>query len=399
MTQSGAGDRWLLPAGFEETLPPRAAHLELMRRRLLDLFASWGYELVVPPFIEYVDSLLVGAGQDLDLRTFKLIDQVSGRLLGVRADMTPQVARIDAHHLRCEHPARYCYLGTVLHALPGGLSGSRSPIQVGAELFGHDGVESDCEVLSLMLQTLAEAGLCNLHLDVGHVGIYRALARHAGLDSEQEALLHEAMQRKAHDEVDELLRRFGSPAPATHMLASLAGLAGEHGVLQEAGRALAGAGDEVLAHLARLQALAVGMRLRCPQIPLHFDLAELRGYRYHTGVVFAAFVPGHGHEVARGGRYDSIGREFGHPRPATGFSADLKTLVEIGHRPATEAKRGVLAPWCDETGFEEAVGRLRAAGERVVYTLPGQKGNEVDLRCDRVLVRVGDDWALRPLES
>ena len=397
--RDGARARWMLPAGFEETLPPRAATLETLRRDLIDLLACWGYELVVTPFIEYVDTLQIGAGQDLDLRTFKLIDQLSGRLLGVRADMTPQVARIDAHHLRTANPVRLCYLGTVLHALPDGRSGSRSPIQVGAELFGHDGVESDCEVLQLMLETLATAGVENLHLDIGHVGIYRVLAACANLGSEREAMLHEALQRKAHDDVAALLAEFAVAPAVADMLAALGELNGGVEVLQLARERLSGAGDEVMAHLDRLTALSAMVRKRNPDVPLHFDLAELRGYRYHTGVVFAALVPGHGQEVARGGRYDSIGREFGEARPATGFSADLKTLAELGGQPPAALRPGVYAPWSDEPGFDAEVRRLRAAGERVVYGLPGQSGDAGDMQCDQVLEPGPSGWCLRPVGS
>ena len=392
-------ERWLLPAGFEETLPPRAAQLEALRRKLMDLLATWGYEFVVTPFIEYVDALRVGAGQDLDLRTFKLIDQMSGRLLGVRADMTPQVSRIDAHHLKCEQPVRLCYLGTVLHALPDGRSGSRSPIQVGAELFGHDGVESDAEVLLLMLEMLARAGLEQLHLDIGHVGIYRALAAAAALDDECEARLHEALQRKAHDDVRALLAEFGVSGTIATMLAALAELNGGEEVLTEARTQLAAAGTQVHAHLDRLQALAVALRTRAAGVPLHFDLAELRGYRYHTGVVFAALVPGHGEEVARGGRYDSIGREFGQARPATGFSADLKTLLELGGGEPPAALPGIFAPWSDEAGFDEAVRRLRDAGNRVVYGLPGQSGEAAEMHCDRVLQKSAEGWTSCVIED
>lgn len=392
-------ERWLLPAGFEETLPPRAAQLEALRRQLVDLLASWGYDLVVTPFIEYVDALRVGAGQDLDLRTFKLIDQMSGRLLGVRADMTPQVSRIDSHHLRSDQPVRLCYLGTVLHALPDGRSGSRSPFQVGAELFGHDGAQSDAEVLLLMLETLACAGLEHLHLDIGHVGIYRALAAAAGLGSEREARLHEALQRKAHDDVRALLAEFRIEPALAAMLASLADLNGGEEVLAQARRQLAAAGEDVHAHLDRVEAVAVTLRTRCPDVPLHFDLAELRGYSYHTGVVFAALVPGHGEEVARGGRYDSIGREFGHARPATGFSADLKTLVALGGESPPAPRPGIFAPWSIDGGFEDEVRRLRDAGERVVYGLLGQNGGAAEMNCDRLLHQDAAGWSLRVIED
>ena len=210
-------NRWLLPEGIEEVLPQQARQLEVMRRGLLDLFQSWGYELVMPPFIEYIDSLLTGTGNDLDLQTFKLTDQLTGRMMGVRADMTPQVARIDAHHLKSTAPTRLCYLGTVLHTRPDGFAGSRSLLQVGAELFGHAGIESDVEVLSLMVETLKQAGIENLYLDLGHVGVYRGLVDQAGLDVEQEAVLFDALQRKANPEISELLNEWSLPKADAHM--------------------------------------------------------------------------------------------------------------------------------------------------------------------------------------
>ena len=242
-------NRWLLPEGIEEALPPQARQLESMRRSLLDLFQSWGYELVMPPFIEYIESLLTGTGNDLDLQTFKLTDQLTGRMMGVRADMTPQVARIDAHHLKSDAPTRLCYLGTVLHTRPGGFAGSRSLLQVGAELFGHPGIESDVEVLSLMVETLKKAGVDDLYLDLGHVGIYRGLVDQAGLDAEQEAILFDALQRKAKPEITELLNDWSLPKAVTQMLTRLTELNGNGSVLTEARSALKKASKPVQAAL------------------------------------------------------------------------------------------------------------------------------------------------------
>jgi ATP phosphoribosyltransferase regulatory subunit len=391
-----AGDRWLLPAGIEETLPPEAGRLEVHRRALLDLFSSWGYELVIPPLIEYLESLLTGIGQDLDLQTFKLIDQLTGRLMGVRADMTPQVARIDAHRLHREGPVRLCYLGTVLHTRPDGLSGSRSPIQVGAELYGHAGVESDCEVLCLMLEALAAAGVGPVHVDVGHAGIFRALAAQAGIDAEQEATLFDALQRKARAEIDALLGDYQVERATRRLIAALPELNGDRQVLCEARALLAGASQAAFTALECLERLAALMQRHDPGAPLYFDLAELRGYRYEQGVVFAAFVPGHGQEVARGGRYDQIGKVFGRARPATGFSADLKTLVRLGTgTPGLGDKRGILAPWSDDGDLRALVRRLRAGGERVVQELPGQSVSAGALGCDRVLRRKGGRWQVQ----
>lgn len=391
-----AKDRWLLPEGIEEVLPPQAEHLERLRRRLLDLYRSWGYELVMPPFIEYLESLLTGTGTDLDLQTFKLTDQLTGRLMGVRADMTPQVARIDAHQLKRDVPVRLCYLGTVLRTRPEGFAGSRGPLQVGAELFGHAGIESDMEVLCLMLETLKVTGIENTHVDLGHVGIYRGLAREAGLETGQEAALFDALQRKAKPEIEELLAQCRVAADHAGMLEALVDLNGGAEVLGEARQLMRGAGASVQEALDYLDGVAQVVQRRLPDVPLYFDLAELRGYHYQTGVVFAAFLPGHGQEIARGGRYDDIGRVFGRARPATGFSADLKTLIALGRDGTCETGTGgIFAPASDDAGLHVLVRELRAKGERVIFALPGQAGGAREMGCDRVLVeRRGAGWVV-----
>jgi len=389
-----ARDRWLLPEGVEEVLPPEAAHIERMRRRVLDLFASWGYELCIPPLIEYLESLLTGTGPDLDLQTFKLIDQVSGRLMGVRADMTPQVARIDAHQLGREEPVRLCYIGTVLHTRPDGLSGTRTPIQVGAELYGHGAIESDCEIVSLMLETLAIAGVEDVHVGIGHMGIFRALARRAALEPATEAELFAALQRKAHAEIGAILREAGVAAREARALEALADLNGGDAVLDEAERLL-GEAPEARGALGRLRALGRFVRGHA-RARLHFDLAELRGYRYERGVVFAAFVPGHGGEVARGGRYDGLGEAFGRSREAIGFSTDLRTLVELGALPAEPAS-GIFSPWPDDGQLAARVRELRRRGERVLCELPGQGGDAARMGCDRRLVQEDGTWVVRPV--
>ena len=389
-------DRWLLPEGIEELLPPEADQLEKLRRQLLDMFATWGYELVMPPFIEYLESLLIGTGNQLDLQTFKLTDQLTGRLMGVRADITPQVARIDAHHWRRAHPSRLCYIGTVLHTRPEVLGGSRSPLQVGAELYGHSGPESDLEILSLMMETLQAAGVRELYLDLGHVAIFRALAGFAGLSGEVEARLFDALQRKARPEIEQMLAEADIADPARGMLAALADLNGGAEVLERAHQCLAAAPPAVTAALAELKSLADALQRHLPGLPIHFDLAELRGYHYHTGVVFAAYVPGRGLAVAQGGRYDGIGAVFGvSERPATGFSTDLKTLWALS--PATLPEvHGIFAPWNDDADLELRIRELRGLGERVVRALPGQQGGAAEMGCDRKLVRQDDQWQVVP---
>ncbi len=386
-------DRWLLPEGIEELLPPEAARLESLRCRLLDMYHSWGYELVMPPLIEYLDSLLTGTGNDLDLQTFKLTDQLTGRLMGVRADMTPQVARIDAHHLKRDVPSRLCYLGTVLHTRPETLGGTRSPLQMGLELYGHAGIESDLEVLRLMIETLTIAGVENIHLDLGHVGIFRGLARQAELSEAQEAWLFDALQRKAKPEISDYLAELDISAELRGMLNSLADLNGGEEVLGEAQISLAAATSGVTTALAHLQQLAVAVREQLPQVSFHCDLAELRGYHYHTGVVFAAFVPGQGQALAVGGRYDDIGEVFGRARPATGFSTDLKTLLNVTPSPAVSVG-GVFAPADANSALESKIGELRAQGERVVRALPGQQGGAAEMGCNRELVVSRGKWQL-----
>jgi len=390
-------NRWLLPEGIEELLPEPAARLEQLRRELLDLYRGWGYQLIIPPFVDYLDSLLTGSGHDLDLQTFKLIDQMSGRLLGLRADMTPQAARIDAHGLQREAPSRLCYLGTVLHTRPDGFASSRSPMQVGAELFGHAGAESDVEILQLMVETLGLTGIEDVYIDLGHVGIYRGLAHDANLDTEQEAFLFDALQRKAIPEINEFLGTLELSTAQRERLAGLATLNGDRDVLNRARDLLAGSGDSVMAALENLEHIAELASRRLPDVTLHFDLAELRGYQYQTGVVFAAFVADRGQEIARGGRYDDIGKVFGVARPATGFSTDLRTLMELGKRQWPKQKGGILAPADDDAVLAETIASLRAKGEIVIQQLPGQAGNVAETGCDRVLQWDGSQWMVKSL--
>ena len=390
-------ERWLLPTGIEEVLPARAAELERLRRRLLDLYGSWGYELVIPPFIDYLESLLTGTGSDLDLQTFKLTDQLSGRLLGVRADMTPQVARIDAHHLRRDRPTRLCYLGTILHTRTDGFAGTRSPLQIGAEIYGHDGSESDVEVLRLLVRTLESAGIESPHLDLGHVGVYRGLIQQAGLSRADELRLFDALQRKASAEIEAIVAETEVAAPVGTMLLSLVELNGED-ALSRAGSKLRGADPQVLASLERLQQVADELRRWLPDLPVHFDLAELRGYTYKTGVVFAAFVPGWGLEIARGGRYDDIGRVFGRARPAVGFSSDLKGLIALSAQPTASESvaSAVMAPWDADAQLQPMIEQLRAEGRQVIYELPGQQGTPRDHNCSERLAKIDGIWQLVP---
>ena len=390
---------WLLPDGVDELLPEAAERVERLRRGLLDLYAGWGYRLVITPFVEYLESLLTATGQDLAHQTFKLIDPLSGRMLGIRADITPQVARIDAHQLDCDEPVRLCYMGSVLRTRPDGFFGGRAPMQIGAELYGHAGLESDLEILCLMLATLELAGIADPYLDLGHVGIFRGLARQAGLDGAAEAALFEALQRKAVPEIETLVAQLGLDPAAGGRFVALAGLNGGPEVFERAEQALAGAGDEVLAAVATLRQAGERLARRRPGLAVHYDLAELRGYQYQNGLVFAAFVPGSGREIARGGRYDAIGRKFGRARPATGFSTDLKILMRFGGGGRTAPREVVLAPWRDDDGqLDQLVESLRAAGAVVVRELPGQAGDAASMGCSHRLVYRNGHWEKVPVE-
>ncbi len=316
---------WLLPENVEDVLPPEAWRMEDMRRVLLDLFRARGYQLVIPPLMEFVDSLLTGVGAALDLKTYKVVDRVSGRLMGVRADITPQVARIDAQLLAGDAVNRLCYAGSVLHTLPAGFHRSREPIQIGAELYGEAGVAADLEILQLMRQALTACGIAAFQLDIGHVGVYRALAREAGLDGAVEHELFGALQTKDASAVAVLTA--GLPIALRDAFAVLPRLYGDRSVLGEARACL----PPLPAVEAALDVLdAIDRELG--EADLAYDLAELRGYGYHSGVVFAAYAGGRSHAVAQGGRYDEVGRVFGRARPATGFSMDLRELVRAGSR-------------------------------------------------------------------
>jgi len=383
-------DHWQLPDGMEEVLPARAESAENLRRLLLDLYRSWGYRLVMPPLVEFTQSLLVGLGEDLDLLTFKLTDQLSGRTLGIRADITPQVARIDAHSLAEEGITRLCYAGSTLHTRPKSLLASRSPIQVGAELYGDDSRGADVEIVRLMLATLAAAGLTGITLDLGHVGIYEAVLGKAGLSGEQEKTVFDALQRKS---VPDLRLALADVEPASAaLIIALVDLHGDESVLQDARQLFAGAVPDALAGIDALAEVACDIRRQLPDLDIYFDLAELRGYHYHTGLVFAAYVAGCGQALANGGRYNDVGAVFGRARPATGFATDLKALLTL--LPAPGACSGAISmPDADDPALDEQARELRAAGEVVINCLSGAP----DPRCDRHLVEENGQWRVQKL--
>ena len=391
------GARWLLPEGMDELLPPQASRIDRLSRNLLDLYTSWGYQLVNPPMVEFLDSLLTGTARELDLQTFKLTDQLSGRQLGIRADITPQAARIDARHMAHDVPVRLCYLGMVLHARAAA-GESRCPLQLGAELFGYAGLESDAEVLTLALETLRLAGVSQARIGLGHPGPVRLLLSRCSLDDDQQRQLHDILQRKARDELAACTRAWSLPASEAGALEALLELHGGPLVLPAAQARLKDCGSDVLECIGEMQRLVDLMRGTLDPHNVHFELCEMHGYEYHTGIVFAAYLPGHGGAVLHGGRYDNIGRAFGRSRPATGFSTDVKLLAgECPEPPA--AQNAILAPWpCPDVALEAEVSRLRRAGETVINALPGTPDEAARMGCNRQLAKGRDGtWKVDPI--
>lgn len=388
-------DRWLLPDGVEDILPPLAGQIESLRRDVMDNCQRWGYQLVIPPLIEYLDSLFTGTGHDLALQTFKLTDQSTGRMMGVRADITPQAARIDAHTFRQEGVTRLCYAGHVLHTRPRHMLTGRTPIQAGCELFGSASSEADFEVISLMLECLRVAGVSQVHLDLAHVSIYQSLIEAADFDEATEQAIFDAMGRKSVPELDQLLGEC-QPGTAGAALRALARVSGGVEALAAAREVLASAPQPVLEALGQLEKMAARLAEAFPDLSLGFDFCELRGYNYHTGLVFSAYVPGHGESVGKGGRYDAIGRDFGRARPATGFTLDVRALVSLGRRPQRR-RSAIWAPADTDPALEGVISGLRMT-EAVVRALPEDSGADPVTRgCDRVLVRRDGQWVVEQL--
>jgi ATP phosphoribosyltransferase regulatory subunit len=380
-------NRWLLPEGIDELLPERARQLEALRRSLLDQCATWGYRYVIPPLVEFTDSLLIGLGADLDLMTCKFTDQMSGRMLGIRADITPQVARMDAHSLAEEGVTRLCYAGSTLQAVPQAVVGGRAPIQLGAELFGSDSIAADIEIILLLLSTIDRAGIDSaLTLDIGHIGIYDALFSSEDLESALQQQMFDALQRKSTPDIERLSTLL--PSATATKLRRLASLHGAPDVLAKARDAFS---DEsgVLAALDNLEAILARVRKRFPEVAVYIDLTELRGFRYHTGLVFAVYLEGWGTAVAKGGRYDSIGASFGRDRPATGFAIDLKALVD-GLRINSPDQPPIVAPEGDDPTLEQAIDALRAEGRVVVLDLE----QSARVTGTQYLVLRGTDWVV-----
>ncbi|PZP36436.1 MAG: ATP phosphoribosyltransferase regulatory subunit [Roseateles depolymerans] len=383
---------WLLPEHIADVLPSQARRIEELRRKLLDMARSYGCELVIPPLLEHLDSLLTGTGSGSEIRLFKLVDQLSGRSLGLRADTTPQVARIDAHLLNRRGVTRLCYCGPVAHTRPDGLNTSREPLQLGVEVYGHAGLEADLEVQDLALDALSRAGLSQVVLDLGDARLLQGVLDGAGLDASAEAALTAALASKDLAALAEL----AAPLPEATRVALLAlpGLYGGREVLQLAAQQLP---DHPLIRsaLADLDWLAQQLSGAHPEVRLGFDLADLQGYAYYTGVRFACYAVGCADAVLRGGRYDEVGAAFGRRRPAVGFSLDLKTLVTL--IPEAPLRAAIRAPWSEDASLRQAVRRLREQGDTVVCVLPGHEHEVDEFDCDRELVREHTEWVVRAL--
>jgi ATP phosphoribosyltransferase regulatory subunit len=390
-------DSWLLPDGIDEVLPEQARLIEGSRRELLDLYNGWGYDLVIPPMVEFTESLLSGFGSDLDLMTFRLTDQLSGRMMGIRADITPQAARIDAHSLNRQGPNRLCYAGTVLQTKPRGPLESRTPISVGVELFGEAGVSADIEVIELFLKTLDVAGVDAVHLDLGHVDILRGLLVGSNLSTDQEAELFELLQRKASTELATWINSNISDSKLANWLKSLPTLAGGTEVLAEAQQSLAGAPKQVIDALTQLEQIVDALTMQTgQQVTIYIDLGDIPGFGYHTGVVFAAYKQGYGKALGNGGRYDNIGEAFGRARTATGFAFDLKSLVANGQFNQ-QAQAGIFVPQPADNECREKIALLRQQGERVVQGFAGQVVDFQEINCDRQLVQKDGQYLIEKI--
>ncbi len=384
-------NRWLLPEDIADVLPAQARKVETLRRSILDLYQSYGYELVAPPILEFLDSLLTGTGSDLNLQTFKLVDQLSGRTLGLRADITPQVARIDAHLLNRAGVTRLCYAGSVAHARTPIGSSSREQLQLGAEIYGCANWEADFEAMTLLLKTLDLAGLKKVYLDLSHAGILTGILADQKLDKEAIEALYGLLQSKDRPRLAQWATCL--PAKITEALMALTELNGSCAeVLAKAKNVLPkhAAINQALSDLERLVAASITIS---SGLELSIDLADLRGYQYHSGVMFAAYVDGLPQPIARGGRYDQVGQAFGRSRPATGFSLDLLTLAGLSN--LSSRKLAIIAPWVQDLALDKSIADLRSRGEVVIQVLTGETVEAAEYECDRELVKQGNSWEVK----
>ena len=379
---------WVLPDHIADVLPSEARHIEEIRRDLLDMARCYGYELVMPPLIEHLESLLSGTGQALDLQTFKLVDQLSGRMMGLRADCTPQVARIDAHLLNRAGVTRLCYCGPVVHTRPSGPHATREPLQFGAELYGHTGLEADLEILTLAVDSLKAARVDNIGVDLADARIVQALLEGVQLPATEMANLHAALTAKDASELRSLTRN--SPATTRQALQDLITLYGDVQVLDEA--------EARLPVLPAIRDALVQLRWLASHLDgatASFDLADLRGYAYYSGARFSMYAPGASDSLARGGRYDEVGSVFGRNRPAVGFSLDIKAVAAVAAELPLRA--AIRSPWAEGTDLRAAIAALRRQGETVVCVLPGHESEIDEFRCDRELTSVDGQWVVQAI--
>lgn len=383
---------WLLPEYIEDVLPAEASRIEALRRTLLDLFKVHGYQYVIPPMLEYMESLITGVGHDLDLATFKVVDQLTGRLMGVRADMTPQAARIDAHLLNHQGITRLCYAGSVLRTKPDGLAQTREPLQIGAEIYGHAGVASDIEIQRLLIKALQAIGIGQVHVDLSHVNVFGSIIEASQIDAQLEQALFAALQSKDQSAVNALAA--GLDQSTREALIQLTMLNGDQSVLTKAAKLLptTPAITNALAELAQ-----VSEALVCLGVSVSFDLSELRGYHYHSGIVFAAYAQGYKGPLALGGRYDEVGQAFGRSRPATGFSLDLRGVVTA--LPPAKPVLAIYAPADEDVTLGEKIEALRAEGQVVIQALKGLEENTAELNCNRKLVHYKSGWHVVDIEK
>ncbi len=384
-------NRWLLPEDIADVLPAEARKVETLRRAILDLYQSYGYELVAPPMLEFLDSLLTGTGSDLNLQTFKLVDQLSGRTLGLRADMTPQVARIDAHLLNRQGVTRLCYAGSIAHARTPVGSSAREELQLGAEIYGCSTWEADFEAISLLLKTLGVAGLNTVYLDLSHAGVLEGILEGQAIAKADIETLYSLLQSKDRPRLaiwakclsaksaEALMALTELNGPCAQVLASAKKTLPKHQLIDEA--------------LAQLERLACATAALSHDVELSIDLADLRGYQYHSGVMFAAYVDKLPQPIARGGRYDHVGQAFGRARPATGFSMDLLTLANLA--PVAKRRSAIVAPWIDDAFLANKIAELRHAGEVVIQAMTGDAVETAEYLCDHELVKQGSSWEIK----
>ena len=388
-------DLWTLPDGVNEIPPEQALPLERLRRKILDKFLVHGYELVSSPLFEFLDSLLVGVGNEMDLETIKFVDQLSGKMMGLRADITPQIARFEAHSRNKNCPDRLCYVGNIGKARGQGVHLNRSPVQIGAELFGHVGVASDIEVVKLMLDILADSNLSQVSLDLGHVGIFKALVSLAKLNSSQEQDIVIVLQKRSVEDLTKLLCTLNIDEKVMKMFLSLIGLQGGFEVIDLGYEQLDTSIKPIKEALQDLKKLAFEIKKHNPDQIIHFDLSELRGYKYHTGLIFAAYVEHFGMSIAKGGRYDAIGEVFGKKSAATGFSANLDVLNMLSNN--YEVKELIFAPNVEDENLDKLIAKLRSQKRAVVVELPNQVGTSQEMGCTHELLLIDNLWQLKVL--